>query len=425
MIIIIGSGIAGLSAAYHLKQKNVPSVIFEKNDYRGGLCHSFTLDGFTFDTAVHLSFTKNKYVKSFFEKSVEEDYIEHCGTPASYYKSCWFKHPVQNNLYTLSPEFKIDAIESFVNRPSYDASDYKKWLISQYGPVIAETFPIPYTRKYWTVEPDTLTTGWLGNRMSTPDLRDVLEGAFLSDTKNAYYISSLRYPKKGGYQSYLQMMANHANIRLKKRAILVDTEYKYVEFEDGEKTHYNELISSIPLPELIKIIKDVPTNVKLAAKNLCATSVSLISLGFNKPDIARHLWFYIYDKEILPARAYSPNIKSVNNVPEGCSALQFEVYHSKHKSIPYEGDKLIKHVIGKCLEMGLIDSVDDVILTDYKNIDYANVIFDHQTIQNRKIVHEYLDNVGIKYIGRFGEWDYLWSDESFLSGKKSAEMYKK
>lgn len=42
-------------------------------------------------------------------------------------------------------------------------------------------------------------------------------------------------------------------------------------------------------------------------------------------------------------------------------------------------------------------------------------------IRNREIVHRFLDNVGIKYIGRFGEWDYLWSDESFLSGKNSAE----
>lgn len=374
MIIILGAGIAGLSAAYHLSQKNVPSVIYEKNDYWGGLCHSFTLDGFTFDTAVHLSFTKNKYVHSFFEKSVEEDYIEHHITPASYYNSYWLKHPVQNNLYPLSPEFKIDAIESFVNRPSHDDSDYKKWLISQYGYIIAETFPIPYTRKYWTVEPDILTTGWVGNRMSTPDLRDVLEGAFSSDTKNAYYISYLRYPKKGGYQSYLQMIADHVDIRLNKKAILLDTEYKYVEFEDGEKKYYNELISSIPLPELIKIIKDVPTDINEAAKNLCATSVSLISLGFNKPDIAKDLWFYIYDKEILPARAYSPHLKSADNVPEGCSALQFEIYHSKYKPLIQSGDELINHVIDKCIYMGLINTREEVIRSDYRVIEYANVI---------------------------------------------------
>jgi hypothetical protein len=29
----------------------------------------------------------------------------------------------------------------------------------------------------------------------------------------------------------------------------------------------------------------------------------------------------------------------------------------------------------------------------------------------------------IKYIGRFGEWDYLWSDQSLLSGKKVADQF--
>ena len=417
MRIILGSGIAGLSAAYHLKQKNIQSIIYEKNDYWGGLCHSFSLNGFTFDTAVHMSFTKDKYVQSFFEKSVKGNYNEHRSEPVSYYKSCWLKHPVQNNLYPLSSEYKINAIESFVNRPSYKDSDYKDWLVSQYGSVIAETFPIPYTRKYWTVEPDALTTEWIGNKMSSPDLRDVLEGAFSSNTKNAYYISSLRYPKIGGYQSYLKMMADHANIRLNKKAILVDIENKYVEFEDGEKTHYTELISSIPLPELIKIIKNVPTDVKNAANNLCTTSVSLISLGFSKPDVAKHLWFYIYDEDILSARANSPNIKSAHNVPKGCSSLQFEIYHSKYKPLPQSGNDLINHVINKCIDMNLINSREEVIHSDYRNIEYANVIPNQEMIKNREIVHRFLDDVGIKYIGRFGKWDYLWSDEAFLSGK--------
>ena len=49
----------------------------------------------------------------------------------------------------------------------------------------------------------------------------------------------------------------------------------------------------------------------------CYTSGQLVSLGFNQPDIAKHLWFYIYDEDIYPSRAYSPSIKSPNNVPFG------------------------------------------------------------------------------------------------------------
>lgn len=47
---------------------------------------------------------------------------------------------------------------------------------------------------------------------------------------------------------------------------------------------------------------------------------------------------------------------------------------------------------------------------------YANVVFDHYIYKSRQLVRDYLDGLGIKTIGRFGEWDYLWSDQSLMSG---------
>lgn len=57
-----------------------------------------------------------------------------------------------------------------------------------------------------------------------------------------------------------------------------------------------------------------------------------------------------------------------------------------------------------------------IIASDIRFEKYANVIFDHQIYEMRKIVRDYLASKGITTIGRFGEWDYLWSDQSFLSG---------
>ncbi|MGH7165590.1 MAG: NAD(P)-binding protein, partial [Nitrospiraceae bacterium] len=52
MIVIVGAGLAGLSAAFHLK--GVPYRLFEKEHEVGGLCRSYQLDGFTFDITGHL-----------------------------------------------------------------------------------------------------------------------------------------------------------------------------------------------------------------------------------------------------------------------------------------------------------------------------------------------------------------------------------
>jgi len=197
---------------------------------------------------------------------------------------------------------------------------------------------------------------------------------------------------------------------------LIDLKTKRIDFADTTFIHYEKLISSLPLPEFIKRIKDIPKNILEASEKLLCTSGQLVSLGFNKPDIPKNIWFYIYDEDILPARAYSPSLKSPNNVPDRKSSLQFETYFSKVKPKKIVDDGLVEHVIEKGIKMKLWD-INDIEVTDYREVKYANVVFDFERAKNVSIIHAYLNQNDIKYIGRFGEWDYLWSDQSLLSGK--------
>jgi len=52
---------------------------------------------------------------------------------------------------------------------------------------------------------------------------------------------------------------------------------------------------------------------------------------------------------------------------------------------------------------------------------YANIIFDLERADSLKIVHGYLDEIGINYCGRYGDWGYMWTDESFISGENAAQ----
>jgi protoporphyrinogen oxidase len=153
-----------------------------------------------------------------------------------------------------------------------------------------------------------------------------------------------------------------------------------------------------------------------AGNDLVATSGQLVSMGFNRPDIPKYLWAYIYDEEILPARVYSPSLKSKNNAPEGKSSLQFETYYSKYSPKKCNGDSLMSHIITKGEQMKMFLK-NDIETIDYREVEYANVVFDHKRQKAVSVIHTYLQNVGIKCIGRFGEWDYLWSDQSLLSGR--------
>lgn len=411
----MGAGIAGISAAYHLKQKGENSVIFEKDNDWGGLCGFFEIDGFRFDRFVHFTFAKDEKIAELFAKS--SPLYAHPPVSYNYWRGCWLKHPAQNNLAPLPIEEKVKIIDSFVNRPRKDVaeiSDYAEWLRVQYGDYFAENFPFAYTRKYWGVEAKQLETKWVGNRLHVSPLPEVLRGAFAEQQENFYYTKFMNYPKKGGFRSIMNECRKGLDIRLNKKAVRIDTAAKQVEFADGTVENYDNLISSLPLPEIIKMISDVPENVQNAAKQLRWTCGYQVSLGFNRPDVAKYLWFYIYDEDVPPARVYSPNLKSPDNAPEGCSSLQAEIFFANGVKV-VDKNIILQKTVEKLKEICQFND-SDVVVKDIRFEPYANIIFTPEIYESRKVVREWLQAQGIKTIGRFGEWDYLWSHQAFESG---------
>ena len=59
-VIILGGGIAGLTAGIHLLQEGYEATILEKNDDVGGLCYGRFVDGYYIDTCIHWLMGTNK-----------------------------------------------------------------------------------------------------------------------------------------------------------------------------------------------------------------------------------------------------------------------------------------------------------------------------------------------------------------------------
>lgn len=407
--LILGSGIAGLGAFKKLKELNENALIVEKSISNGGLLDNFEINGFRFDNAVHLSFAKEDVVRKIFDST---PYYTHPAESRCFDNYSWLRHPVQNNLYPLDVEEKIDLIQSIIDRPSIKEKNYSDWLINQYGNKFAHKYPIRYTRKYWDVDAKLLSTNWIGNRMRKSDLKEVLRGAFIEDTPNTYYTQEMRYPKKGGYKSFIEPLIKEANIINEMNATELDIHKKYVKFDNGTIINYEFLISSIPLPRLVDMVIDAPKKLVYSSNKLIATSIDLISVGFSE-NIIHDLWFYIYDEDIYASRAYSPSVKSADNVPLGKSSLQFEIY-SRGIESNYKKEDLIENTIYAIKKLGYDDTKIEFV--SHKHLPFGNVSFDLGMERHRDYIREYFSNQNIYTIGRFGEWDYLWSNQSFISG---------
>ena len=89
--VVLGAGIAGISAACHLRKKGESPVVFEQDADWGGLCGNFTIDGFRFDRFVHFTFADDPYIAGLFEKS--SPLYAHPPVSYNYWRGYWLKHP--------------------------------------------------------------------------------------------------------------------------------------------------------------------------------------------------------------------------------------------------------------------------------------------------------------------------------------------
>ena len=416
-VAILGAGVAGLAAARAVRRHGGAPVVYEARDRAGGLLDTFTLQGFRFDTAVHLSFASEPEVREVFDLT---PYLTHKPESLCWDRGVWLKHPVQNNLFPLPAEEKVELIAGLVDAPSGEIESYRDWLLQQYGEPIARRWPLAYTEKYWTVPAERLGVRWVGPRMRRADLREVLAGALTADTPNTYYVKEMRYPRRGGYRAFIEPLIEEATIVYGCEAVRVDASARTVTFADGRSTRYDRLVSTLPLPRLVEMMPDAPEPIRAAAATLFATEIDLVSIGFNRPKVSPALWFYIYDAGIHAARAYAPDWKSPDNAPPGCSSLQFEIYSSRERPQTRTPVELVANTLEAVFAMGLA-TPEDVVFTDHRCLPYGNVVFDLSMEARRDAVRAWVEAQGVHLAGRFGEWDYLWSNQAFMSGLRAGE----
>jgi len=422
---IIGSGMAALGAAYRLHREGVRPVMFDKNTFPGGHTASFKHEsGFVFDDGPHISFTKNERLQGLLAANVGDHFETLQCQVNNYWQGYWIKHPAQCNLHGLPTELVQQVIAEFTELEGKEPGNiahYADWLRASYGETFSRTFPMQYGHKYHTCPADRMTTEWLGPRLYRPDLEEVRYGATHAETPDVHYVTHFRYPTEGGFYSYLAPWIDRADLHLGYELVNVDPATRTLRFANGVESAYDRLISSVPLPALIPMIAGAPAEVLEAAAALACTRCMIVNVGVDRADISEHHWTYFYDDDYFFTRLSFPHLLSPKTVPQGTSAIQAECYYSdKYRPLDVTPQEAIDRVVADLERCGLVREDDTILMTEARPIRWANIIFDLERPAALATVHGYLDEVGIQYAGRYGEWGYLWTDQSFASGEQAA-----
>lgn len=416
---------AGFGAAHRLQAEGITPVMYDKNAYYGGHTMSFRHEpGFVFDIGPHISFTKDERIQDLFAESVGQLYETIQINLNNYWRGYWPQHPVQLHLHGLPEDVVVKVIADFVEerqKPEGPINNYNDWLLASFGPTFAELFPKQYTRKYHLTTAENMSTDWLGPRIYRPSLEEVLRGAISASSPNIHYITHFRYPQQGGFVSYLQKFVPSGDIQLNHELVSVDPRARLLTFSNGTICSYDLLVSSVPLPDLIPMIVGAPRDVLEAARKLACSSCVLVNIGVDREDISNAHMTYFYDEDICFTRLGFPHMLSPNNAPKGTGSIQAEVYFSdKYKPFAGQPSDWIEPVIADLRRCGLLRDSDRILCRNAMYLRYANIIFDLDRAAALATVHGYLDDLGIAYCGRYGDWGYMWTDESFKSGEKAA-----
>jgi protoporphyrinogen oxidase len=423
---ILGSGMAGFGAAHALHEEGIRPTLYDMKPFHGGHTASHRFDeGFVVDEGPHISFTKNERIKQLFAESVNQEFEESAARVNNYWRGHWIDHPAQCHLHGLPEDLVVRIIRDFAEAAHADPgpiNNYETWLRASFGDTFAETFPMQYTQRYHTTSAANLTTDWIGQRVYRPSMEEVVRGALSPTAPNVHYITQFRYPSRGGFVSYLNAFREQAVVKLSHRLTSIDPVAKELRFANGVVAPYDEVISSIPLPDLIPLIDSAPRDVREAAGRLACSEAVVVSVGVNQPDPLDAHWTYFYDDDIFFTRLSTPHLQSRNNVPEGCACLMAECYFSeKYRPLDRSPEDCIAPVVRDLERVGILRDAEQVIFTKAMRLKYANVIFDLERAPALEVVHGFLDDIGVHYCGRYGLWAYIWTDQAFLSGEKAAE----
>lgn len=301
--------------------------------------------------------------------------------------------------------------------------NFEEFIYQVWGRGIAEHFAIPYNRKLWGVPLSEMETSWLGGRVPMPDLEEMIRYALSPAAKPMGPNARFGYPLRGGFQALMDGFLPHLGDRLWRNAavVRVSSRERTVTLADGREIPFDVLISTMPLPLLLRCMgAEVPPAIRAAAEGLRYVSVRCVHLGVGREQLSEKHWIY-YPEETVFHRIFLQGNASPHVNPPGGFGLTCEITYSPDKPLPCTGQDLIDLCIRDCHRVGMFSPRDEVRSAVQADLPFAYVVYDHGRLERVERIRRWLADRNILLAGRYSEWEYYNSDHAFLAGRKAAE----
>lgn len=427
--VIVGAGVAGLSAAYKLLENGHEVVVLEKESEIGGLSKSFHYGNFIFDIGPHRFFTDRKGVYQFIRFVLEPDCAVIDRISSVYLLSKYYLWPLRLDVLMKLPlSILLEVSLDLFLKPKYEGQDFKSAVISRYGKTLYNLIFKDYTKKFCCIPCEELHPNWIkvsldkaiiDKRIKIDSLLDLIK--MIRNSIN--FRMKFLYPK-GGCGRFAQNLGQM--ISEKRGRIVTDIDDISINFEDykitslrykgesSETIEFDHLIYTAPIARLAQ-------QLNLGVPDLEYLNSIIYNIEINRQLNNMYQWVYYGNSDLIFVRISFPRNFDRNNVPVGRDSLCAEVTCQKDSLLWNNPESIKEQLIEDLIKIKLCQrkDIDNIHIEKIANTYPLYKLNYLQELENTKRKLSKFHN--LTCLGRTGSFWYNNMDESIQMALEIAD----
>ena len=389
MNIVIGAGISGLSAGQALDGE---FVILEKSAVAGGLSGQYRAGGFAFDHGGHyFHFQDKPEIRE--HVSRYHAFWEYRRDSRVFLGGRFIPYSLQYHLAYLPARLREPIVAEILGGGGGPQDNLEQFLLAHFGRRFFDLFFGPYLLKFYGRPLSGMIAGMDKGSIPVPRREEVLAGARARRRSCEGYNPVFYYPAhsaRGFMQAYSLPLLDR--IRFREPVLRVEARKKLL-FTASGAYRYENLISSMPLKELLGIITPRPPFPRQQLRHISTLVVNAVLSRRRR----RFHWLYLPEKEFPFYRVgYYPGSGTVAVYLEKTIAA----------GAAPDGPQLFRDMALTLRRTGMIACDREILFHDLDVIPVSYVVFDRNWPRLVPAILAYLRRQGIHSIGRYGCWNY-------------------
>ena len=431
-IAILGGGIAAISLASFLQNSTkIKEInIFEKENEIGGLLRSYKINKIYYDVGPHIIFSRNKEILKKILQVLGSNKIKiRRSNKILYNKNTYIKYPFENELYKLPKKDLKFALDKFLKNKfsNIKIKTMKDFFLKNFGEGIFNLYLGPYNNKIWKMNTSKLDTQMV-ERIPRPPDEDIINSAKGVVTEGYKHQLYFHYPKKGGIQSLLNAFRNKLKNKVKivkpiKIKKINKIRNSFLINSNRGNFKADKIFSTIPLNEFYRLFNEKETIKKISNK-LQYNSIIIAMVNVKGNVGGDNFALMVPNKNIIFHRISKLDFLGKNYSIKNTTTFQIEItYKNTSKIAKMRDSELFRKTISGLKELNLIKKSSDVNFKNLKKFKYAYVIY---SLTHRKNVDQLLSHYrkkNIEFLGRWGSWEYLNSDQVILQAYNQSKKF--